>query len=178
MVIFSLAFAALLVVSISLFDYHTPVDRRILSPVYAAFLIVAGCLLAQANRRDRAVRGVAWTIALILSLWSIGRGARLAHEQFRDGAGFAHRQWRESETLALLKQRVPQDTLVYTNAPGAMYLPYRPGVDYRPAVEVQRVEHAREPEVRRATAADARRRRCGPRGCRLPAAVRARAAAL
>lgn len=122
MVIFSLAFVALLIVSISLFDYHTPVDRRILSPVYAAWLIVAGCVLAEASRRSQAARGPAWTIALILALWSIGRGARLAHEQFRDGAGFAHRQWRESQTLALLKERVPQETWVYTNAPGAMYL--------------------------------------------------------
>jgi 4-amino-4-deoxy-L-arabinose transferase-like glycosyltransferase len=122
MVIFSLAFAALLVGSISLFDYHTPVDRRILSPVYAAWVIVAGCVLAEASRRGNAVRMTAWTIALMLALWSIGRGARLAHEQFRDGAGFAHRQWRESQTLAFLKERVPQDRWVYTNAPGAMYL--------------------------------------------------------
>jgi hypothetical protein len=122
MFIFSLAFAALLVVSISLFDYHTPVDRRILSPVYAAWLIVAGCVLADANRRSNSTRITAWTIALMLALWSIGRGARLAHEEFRDGAGFAHRQWRESETLAALAAKVPRDTWVYTNAPGAMYL--------------------------------------------------------
>jgi hypothetical protein len=122
MLIFSLAFVALLIVSISLFDYHTPVDRRILSPVYAAWVIVAGCVLAEASHRKKAVRMTAWTIALMLALWSIGRGARLAHEQFRDGAGFAHRQWRESQTLALLKERVPQERWVYTNAPGAMYL--------------------------------------------------------
>ena len=122
MIVFSLAFAALLTVSISLFDYHTPVDRRILSPVYAAWVIVAGCVLADAQRRSPAMRTAAWTIALLLAIWSIGRGARLAHEQFRDGSGFAHRHWRESQTLAALKAHVPHEQWVYTNAPGAMYL--------------------------------------------------------
>ena len=122
MIVFSLAFAALLVVSISLFDHHTPVDRRILSPVYATWVIIAGCLLANANRRRTAVRTTVWTIALVLAVWSIGRGARLAHEQFRDGSGFAHRHWRESQTLAALRANVPHEQWVYTNAPGAMYL--------------------------------------------------------
>jgi 4-amino-4-deoxy-L-arabinose transferase-like glycosyltransferase len=122
MIVFSLAFAALLIVSISLFDYHTPVDRRILSPVYAAWLIVAGCVMADVQRRPGSIATVAWTIALLLAVWSIGRGARLAHEQFRDGSGFAHRHWRESQTLAALRANVPHEQSVYTNAPGAMYL--------------------------------------------------------
>ncbi|MEA2733865.1 MAG: hypothetical protein QOE14_316, partial [Humisphaera sp.] len=46
----------------------------------------------------------------------------LAHEQYRDGAGFAHRMWRESPTLAAVREMVPPDKWVYTNAPGAMYL--------------------------------------------------------
>jgi hypothetical protein len=118
----SAAFAGLLAVSISLFDYHTPVDRRILSPVYAAWLIAAGCLLAQASRRGMTVLLVAWIVALGLAYWSLDRSLRLVHVQWRDGAGFAHRQWRESETLALLKEHVPHEKTVYTNAPGAMYL--------------------------------------------------------
>jgi hypothetical protein len=64
----------------------------------------------------------AWTIALLLAVWSIGRGARLAHEQWRNGSGFAHRQWRESETLGALRELVSRETWIYTNAPGAMYL--------------------------------------------------------
>lgn len=122
MFIFSFAFAALLSVSISLFDYHTPVDARILSPVYAAWVIVAGWLLADASRRRPALRTTAWAIALLLAAWSIDRGARLAHAQYRDGSGFAHRHWRESQTLAALKEKVPHDQRVYTNAPGAIYL--------------------------------------------------------
>jgi 4-amino-4-deoxy-L-arabinose transferase-like glycosyltransferase len=129
MIVFSLAFAALLIVSISLFDYHTPVDRRILSPVYAAWVIIAGCVMADVQRRPDSIRTAAWSVALLLAVWSIGRGARLAHEQFRDGSGFAHRHWRESQTLAALRANVPHEQPVYTNAPGAMYLlTHRPSI--------------------------------------------------
>ena len=72
--------------------------------------------------RGDAVRATAWLLALMLATVSIGRGARLAHEQFRDGSGFAHRQWRESRDAGDAEGARPARQWVYTNAPGAMYL--------------------------------------------------------
>ena len=121
MALFCLAFVALLTVSISLFDAYTPVDIRILSPVYAAWLIAAGCLIAQLHGRSDKARLLTWVIAGTIGVWSVVRGIDLAYEQFRDGGGFANKQWRESPTVAAARQVSPGKR-IYTNAPGAMYL--------------------------------------------------------
>jgi hypothetical protein len=121
MTLFIAAFAALLVISISLVDFHTPIDYRILSPIYVAGVVLLGDVLAKQSLQRRDVRIAAWTISLLLAGWAGVRSRNLLLENYRDGGGFAHRIWRESPTLAALRD-VPHDKWIYTNAPGAVYL--------------------------------------------------------
>jgi hypothetical protein len=46
---------------------------------------------------------------------------RLVERLFRDGAGFAHRQWQQSPTLRAVG-KLPPEMQIFTNAPGAVYL--------------------------------------------------------
>src|SRR5207244_3670653 len=67
MVIFIGCFAILLVVSISLVDYHTPVDTRVLAPIYAAWVVLVGCILAEGRSCGRTMIAT-WSLAGLLAL--------------------------------------------------------------------------------------------------------------
>src|SRR5947207_2453482 len=45
------SFLLMLVFSISLVDFHTPADTRVLSPVFAVWVVLAACVLSAAMRR-------------------------------------------------------------------------------------------------------------------------------
>lgn len=121
LLLFAMAFAGLLVASISLVDFHTPIDRRVLVPVHAAWIVLAACLLGEASRGGRRFRVAAWTFAGALLVVAAGRGGAMVRAYWSDGAGYAHRTWRQSPIIAAARD-VPDNRYIYTNVPGAMYL--------------------------------------------------------
>jgi len=121
MLIYIGAFGAMLVFSISFVDFSTPVDDRMLSPVYVAWLILAGCSIAQRREISGGWRIAAACLGAALCIWAVVRSEMLVHQLWRDGGGFAQRSWRESAIIAAVKS-LPADKIVYTNAPGAVYL--------------------------------------------------------
>jgi hypothetical protein len=110
-----------LALSISLIDFHTPLDTRVLSPVYAAWVVLAGSVLAKTQAAGARIRIPVTLIAAALFAWGGVRSFATVQQAYRDGAGYAHRRWRESPTLGALRA-IPQDKWIYTNAPGAVYL--------------------------------------------------------
>ncbi len=121
MLIYIAAFGAVLVGSISFVDASTPVDDRVLSPVYVAWLILIGCLIARRADISGRARVVAACLGAALCIWAAVRSEMLVHQLWREGGGFAQRSWRESSIIATVKT-LPADKIVYTNAPGAVYL--------------------------------------------------------
>jgi Dolichyl-phosphate-mannose-protein mannosyltransferase len=120
--LYATCFVALIVFSISFVDFHTPADTRILSPVYIAWVIVLACAATAAAQamppaRQRVIVAACAFLAVVCIMPSI----ELLKRRFRDGEGFAHREWRTSPTIAAVRQ-LPPDTKIFTNAPGVIYL--------------------------------------------------------
>jgi hypothetical protein len=124
LLLFALAYATLLVVSISLVDFYTPLDSRILSPLYPVALVlgleVIRRLLPTA-RQSLPWRRAMVTVLLLLAALQVVRGAELFVLSYRDGLGFARRTWKESPLLARIRALPPQ-TIIFSNAPDVITL--------------------------------------------------------
>ena len=123
LLLFIICFVALLVFSISLVDFHTPMDTRVLSPVFAAWVALAAVVPSRrVERMTPGYRAVAAIIALAGAVAIIAwPSVELVRRLCREGDGFAHPQWRNSATMAAVRA-LPPDQQVFTNAPGAVYL--------------------------------------------------------
>lgn len=115
-------YALFLAGSISFLDANTPLDERILSPIYVSVLIIGVSGLGWVLERPaRPMRLVLAMVGLMFGLLSIYRLSGMAADAYANGLGFNHRLWRESETLAQV-EALPPGTLIYSNAPEAVYL--------------------------------------------------------
>jgi 4-amino-4-deoxy-L-arabinose transferase-like glycosyltransferase len=115
------AYFAFLVVSISLFDFDTPMDLRILAPALVGALIaVAGTAAAWAPRHP-AFRLLALAAALtLLPLYTCSAAIEYAL-LFREGTGYASPQWIHNEVLAAARA-LPTSLKLHTNAPDVLAL--------------------------------------------------------
>lgn len=118
-----LAYLSLLVISISLFDASTPLDDRILSPVYALLLLMFFTLVGKTvtGRAGSLLRVVYMSLAILLSLWLGFRGVRVVGEAAQYPAGFAGQAWQESPLVEYVRQ-LEDGTLLYSNEIDALYL--------------------------------------------------------
>lgn len=119
--IFILVYVPFLLVSISLFDAHTPLDARILFPVYLFFFLGA-ILLGHRVSKVEKMRPLSYLMLALLGLVAFSQiGAQnkyLAHAK-ANGIGFASKRWAQSEMLQWVK-RLPRDTVIYTNGSDAL----------------------------------------------------------
>lgn len=104
-------------VSISLFDFGTPMDTRILSPVFIAGLVIvlwAADRLPVARHWIGVLIGGAYVANAIVMAWG---PVRYIHTE---GSGYTGRVWQESEMIAVIED-LPAETLIYSNGPDAIY---------------------------------------------------------
>jgi hypothetical protein len=109
---------------ISFLDAQVPIDSRLLSPLYIPLVGLASVLGIQFWRKKRIAAVTRAMVALSLVLILIGHAmASLDWLQFsyREGLGYAGRDWRNSSTLAKLST-LRQTAPVYSNAPDALYV--------------------------------------------------------
>ncbi len=110
-----------LLVSISLFDAATPLNDRILSPVYVSLLILLAAFGAWLWRRDRSYVHVLVTGAAILVFLVSGAAQyRTVQALEKTAQGFASWRWRQSSVMEAIRN-LPDDVMVYTNQPAAVY---------------------------------------------------------
>lgn len=120
--LFSVSFIALLAISISLVDFHTPADTRVLSPVFVAWVVLATCTLAWAAERVRKpARCIMIALVVIYAAICVWPSVETIRTLRRDGGGFAHAMWRKSPVIEAVRQ-LPPDLQIFTNAPGVVYL--------------------------------------------------------
>lgn len=109
-----------LLVSVSLFDFHTPLDSRILAPLYPLLLLLAQpllrLLLHAPRRHAPALAGLALLLLSSLAAFSV-RSA----EQLRHGKHYTAQAWQESELLGWLR-RLPPGMRIYSNGRDALRL--------------------------------------------------------
>ena len=122
LVLVIVCFVGLLVFSISFVDFHTPMDTRVLSPVFAGWIVLAGCVLSwwigPLGRGHRMIAVAATAVIAAIMAWP---SDSLVSRLWTEGDGFAHPQWRNSATMAAVRD-LPAELQIFTNAPGAVYL--------------------------------------------------------
>lgn len=117
-------YAGFLVVSISLLDASTPLDDRILAPIYVATIFLAlyaaGELLQVVAHPRRWQAGMA-ALLLLLVAGSVIRSAGWVNEGYTQGIGFTSLAWQRSPVIQQVRA-LPEDAVLYSNVPEAIYL--------------------------------------------------------
>ena len=122
--IFIAAYVALLVVSISFFDAHTPLDIRLLSPLHLATVVLALLGVDKLLRCFKKPRIPAVVLGLVLAAFLARQARQNVSENIlgrNDAEGFSSRTWRQSRVIDRVAKLPPQ-TPVYSNWPEAIYL--------------------------------------------------------
>ncbi len=116
--LFIVTYISFLLVSISFFDAHTPLDIRILFPAYLFFMIG----LSIFNYRvyiTPGLRPMSYLIAFLMFLLiyiQFGHQQRYLFYAATNGIGFASKKWSQSDILQWVK-KMPPTTIIYTNGP-------------------------------------------------------------
>jgi hypothetical protein len=114
-------YAGLLLVNLSLIDASTPLDHRILSPIYLCLLLLIGAGFALLSRsRFRLVRWLSLPLALALILTSVDDMIDTVRQIYAGGLGFSSADWATSPTVQAVVD-LPQ-TPIYTDQPDVVYL--------------------------------------------------------
>ena len=110
-----------LLVSLTFFDAATPLNDRILSPVYVAVLMMLVYFLHQGFERGK-IAGKSLTVGFALLMLGIFALAQvdMAKELRQTPTGFASWRWRESVVMDAIRE-LPEDTVIITNQAPAVY---------------------------------------------------------
>ena len=116
--LFIFAYLASIVASMLMFDAATKFKLRILAPVLVSLLIllVVFGIWMRSRRRDIVIV----LTLLVLGLW-IYKQSITFNTWAKSELGYASFQWYDSQALDYLKA-LPDDVMIYTNEPGAVYL--------------------------------------------------------
>ena len=123
LVLFAVCYSALLVVSISFADAGTPLDARIMLPLYACSIVLVFALSRDlwGVLRARRIRLAVALFGLSLMARSLARGVGWMRRSRLDGWGYASRAWREASGIKRIAG-LPASVPVYSNAPDAVYI--------------------------------------------------------
>ena len=120
--VFALLYLGTVLLSQTFFDAGIPLDDRMLSPLYAAGLLLLICLAHLWTRRKRtpallAIAGIAIAFFAINVFHDSYQLRRWHHY----GLGLMRRAWVQSETLAALAElNLPANAVIYSNAADAV----------------------------------------------------------
>ena len=122
LVIFIIAYLALLVLTITFLETDNVLDSRSLLPVHVAALALVPCFARSLYQRaeSRSLRIVFVVLAVLLAGSYTFRGARWFVRVKADGQGYASRAWKESPTIAAI-QKLPSGIAIYSNGVDAIY---------------------------------------------------------
>jgi hypothetical protein len=124
LLLLTIAYLILLLISISFLDAQTPLGGRMFAPLFVACLVLALCGARNGIRAWRSPMPalVAALLALIFTLSYARDTSRWVRERAAFGAeGFGSLAWRESETMRRVRD-LPADALVFSNARDAIYI--------------------------------------------------------
>lgn len=113
-----------LFVSLSFFDANTPLDNRILSPIFVSLMFLFLFILGEFFYTSRRTRYPEIALYGIGAFVMIAYGVSAIHfvsNSYLNGIGFNSVVWRNSTTVAEVN-RLPQGILIYSNAPEIVYV--------------------------------------------------------
>jgi hypothetical protein len=121
--LFAFLYSSFLIFSISFLDANTPLDQRILSPLYLAIILPFFYLVARLWRAagtSPASRLVIITLMAVFCLFSVIQGTNRAIDNYRQGIGLNSVSWRNSGTIEQVRI-LPDNVTIYSNLPHAVY---------------------------------------------------------
>jgi len=119
-VLTSMLYVIGVLISITFFDSHTPLDDRIMIPTYLSLGIAVLLSLHHAwSLRARVATALAVVAFLALGVRQVALLGEVADGLRADGQGYAAARWRESETGHRLQELAPP--LIYTNDTTAVF---------------------------------------------------------
>jgi hypothetical protein len=123
MVVSVVCYLSVLWLSISILDDQTPMDSRILVPIYPVLLLMGFGFAASLKKEGRNWEERRWissaVILLLLALQAFHSWPWLYYVR-REGIGYASRMWQESSLLRQVKTLEPT-ALIFSNAPDVLY---------------------------------------------------------
>jgi hypothetical protein len=123
-ILFVLLYFGFFFVSISFVDANTPLDNRILSPVYYSVIVLLAFALGQVIELFAGKVILTSLVSISMAILLVGfmvQSARFIRTSYQDGIGFNSKSWRQSATLAQVAA-LPQGIPIYSNAPEAIYI--------------------------------------------------------
>ena len=112
------AYLASIVAAMTMFDAATKFRLRILSPVFVCLLILLVYLGIWLRNKNR---GAVIILKIAFISFAFYKQFLTVNELSKGGLGYASFQWYDSEAMAYLRD-LPEDVMIYTNEPGAVYL--------------------------------------------------------
>ena len=119
---FILIYFLLLMITISFFDAHTPLDHRIMSPVFIIYLIGTTSLIYNIFLTFNTPPKIKIFIALIFLFFITFQAKETSYlvtDFYNNGRGYAGKEWKTSEAVFFAKN-LPQGTTIFTNATDAL----------------------------------------------------------
>jgi len=116
-----LGYLSFLVLSISLMDAHTPLDNRILTPLYPVWLIMLCSLFSRPHLERPKLQLAAVAVLVVACLAGMGDFNRQFSQAIRYGIGF--NDWRYAGSpIFQATADFPLDEIIYSNAKEFFYL--------------------------------------------------------
>jgi 4-amino-4-deoxy-L-arabinose transferase-like glycosyltransferase len=112
------AYLASIVAAMTMFDAATKFKLRILSPVFVCLLILLVYLGIWLRSRNR---GAVVLLTFAFLSFAFYKQFITVNELSKGGLGYASFQWYDSKAMDYLRE-LPDDVMIYTNEPGAVYL--------------------------------------------------------
>jgi len=122
--IFIFSYGLLLVISLSFFDAWNYFDNRILSPIFAAGLILVICLVykrLQTSRKIGALKCGLMVVGITIAIFYLLAGALWIANRYSNGQEYASREWKQSKLIQRVKM-LPPGIPIYTNGPELIYI--------------------------------------------------------
>jgi hypothetical protein len=131
LLIFTASYVGFLIFTAFFVDVDTVLDDRALVPLHVAAILLCLCFAGKLFtffKNSHALRIASVLLFLLFALsYSIRGGSWLLHVR-QDGQGYASRAWKESETVARVKN-LPAGVTIYSNGYDAIYyLTGRPAI--------------------------------------------------
>ena len=118
MALYIFGYMGSLLVSLTLFDAATPLNDRILSPVYLAVFILLVYFIHRLFQQGKIVP--ATILAIFVLSTSLIAQVRTVDKLQKSAMGFGSWRWRESTVMEAIRN-FPEDVEIHTNQPPAVY---------------------------------------------------------
>ena len=120
--LFFISYISFLFISITFIDAHTPLDKRILSPLYVFIILlpISFCWSLYRIGKNQTIIYILLVCFSFVFPINLDRAISMALDVHKNGKAFNTPEWRNSETITFLRL-LPDERKIYSNADDVVY---------------------------------------------------------